>query len=280
MYSSSKVCAHEAEVFVIKIGDFSKLTKLPVKTIRYYADIGLLNPEHVNEENKYRQYGVKQLVELNRILTLKEAGFSLKEIIQISGKPMLQNEFISLLESKLIIAKHELLLATMKIANLETRIKHIKFEEEYKMVDVTVKKIEPVLVVSIRKKGVTPDEFSGCFGKASDDAAENGAKEIGAWICIRHSDDDWEACAQIDREYTSKNPDVNVYHLPAIDKMACVIHSGPWGVAMKLTIDGFFEWAKLNGLDVVPPFREIFHVGERENSEWSTFVTEMQYPIK
>lgn len=264
----------------IKIGDFSRLTNIPVKTIRYYADIGLLKPEFIDEENKYRQYGAKQLVELNRIMALKEAGFSLNEIIQMNKKVMPQSELMSLLESKLVIAKNEPLLTTIRIANLEARIKHIKYEEEYKMVDVTVKKIEPVLVASIRKKGLTSNEFGGCFGRASDDVAKNGVKEIGAWICIRHSDNDWEACAQIDREYVTKNHDVKVYHLPAVEKMACVVHNGAWGEAMKPTIDGFFEWVKLNGLGVNLPFREIFHYGERENPDWSTFVTEIQYPIK
>jgi len=267
-------------VFVIKIGDFSRLTNVPVKTIRYYADIGLLNPEHVDAESGYRHYSAAQLVELNRILALKEAGFSLDEIIGMNKNPMSSNDLMSLLETKLVIAKNEHLLAAMKIANLEARIKHIKFEEEYKMVDVTVKSIEPVLVASIRKKGLSPDEFSGFFGRVSDDAAKNGAKETGAWICIRHSGDDWEACAQIDREYITKDPEISVYRLPAIEKAACVIHKGPWGAAMRPTIEGFFEWAKLNGMEVAPSFGEIFHVGERENPDWSTFVTELQYPIK
>lgn len=276
---NSKMCTQNGGVR-IKIGDFSKLTSIPVKTIRYYSDIGLLKPEYIDNENKYRQYGVNQIVELNRMLALKEAGFSLNEIIQMNKNTISKSELTSLLESKLVIAKNEQLLATMKIANLEARLIHIKYEEEYKMTDVTVKKVEPILVASIRKKGLTPDEFGGFFGLISDDVKAHGIKEVGPWTVLRHSEDDWEACVLIEKEYKSKNPDIKIYHLPVVEKMACVVHKGPWGEAMKPTIDGFYEWLNLNGLKTDFPYREIFHYGERENLDWSTFITELQYPIK
>lgn len=240
----------------------------------------MLKPEYVDNENKYRQYETDQLVELNRILALKEAGFSLKEIIQMNKNSISKDELTTLLESKLVIAKNEQLLAEMKIVNLKARLRHIKYEEEYKMIDVTVKKVEPILVVSIRKKGLTPDEFGGFFGFISDDVKAHGVKETGPWTVLRHSEDDWEACAIIEKEYKSKNLEIKVYNLSAVKKMACVVHKGSWGEAMKPTINGFYEWLNLNGLKIYYPYREIFHYGERENSDWSTFITELQYPIK
>lgn len=73
----------------MKIGEFSKSVNIPVKTIRYYAEIGLLTPKAVGGENKYRYYGTEQIVELNKILALKEAGFTLKEIILINKQQKL-----------------------------------------------------------------------------------------------------------------------------------------------------------------------------------------------
>ena len=146
------------------------------------------------------------------------------------------------------------------------------------MADVTVKNLPPILVASIRAKGLGDDEFSAFFGRCSDDAAKNGVKEVGAWICLRHSDDDWEACAQIEREYTPTDPLVKVRYLPA-EQVACIIHNGGWGAAMRPTIDDFFEWVQLNGAKLRRPYREIFHIGEREGKPWDEFVTEMQYPL-
>lgn len=63
-----------------KIGEFAKLTNIPVKTLRYYDEINLLKPEEIDLFSGYRYYGDKQKEDLEIILALKEAGFSLEEI--------------------------------------------------------------------------------------------------------------------------------------------------------------------------------------------------------
>ena len=63
-----------------KIGEFAKLTNIPVKTLRYYDEINLLKPEEIDLFSGYRYYSDKQKEGLEIILALKEAGFSLEEI--------------------------------------------------------------------------------------------------------------------------------------------------------------------------------------------------------
>ena len=63
-----------------KIGEFAKLTNIPVKTLRYYDEINLLKPEEIDLFSGYRYYSDKQKEDLELILALKEAGFSLEEI--------------------------------------------------------------------------------------------------------------------------------------------------------------------------------------------------------
>ena len=63
-----------------KIGEFSKLCQISVKTLRYYSDIGLLCPKEVDPFTGYRMYSGSQLQEAIQILALKELGFSLDEI--------------------------------------------------------------------------------------------------------------------------------------------------------------------------------------------------------
>lgn len=64
-----------------KIGEFAKLTNISVKTLRYYNEIGLLLPEEVDIYSGYRYYGNRNLEEIKIIKQLKEAGFTLEEII-------------------------------------------------------------------------------------------------------------------------------------------------------------------------------------------------------
>lgn len=66
---------------VYKIGDFSNLVNIPVRTLRYYDEIGLLKPEIVDKFTSYRYYTEDNVVEAKFITLFKEVGFTLQEII-------------------------------------------------------------------------------------------------------------------------------------------------------------------------------------------------------
>ena len=66
-----------------KIGEFSKLVNVPVKTLRYYDEINLFKPQEIDLFSGYRYYSEKQIDDLEVILSLKEVGFSLEEIKKI-----------------------------------------------------------------------------------------------------------------------------------------------------------------------------------------------------
>ncbi len=57
---------------MFKIGDFSRLSQVTVKALRYYDELGLLKPTHVDRFTGYRYYSATQLPRLNRILALKD----------------------------------------------------------------------------------------------------------------------------------------------------------------------------------------------------------------
>lgn len=63
-----------------RIGEFSKITNIPVKTLRYYDEIGLLKPEEIDIFTNYRYYGEYNKEDLKIILELKSVGFTLEEI--------------------------------------------------------------------------------------------------------------------------------------------------------------------------------------------------------
>jgi DNA-binding transcriptional MerR regulator len=68
------------EMAMYKIGDFSKLSHIPVKTLRYYDAIGLLRPVRIARPGGYRGYRAEHFERLNRILAFKDLGFSLRKI--------------------------------------------------------------------------------------------------------------------------------------------------------------------------------------------------------
>ncbi len=60
-------------------GEFAKRAGVTIRTIRYYDKVGLLKPTFV-AENGYRQYTDQDYIKLQKIISLKQLGFSLEEI--------------------------------------------------------------------------------------------------------------------------------------------------------------------------------------------------------
>jgi DNA-binding transcriptional MerR regulator len=77
---------------MFKIGDFSKLCRVPVSALRYYADIGLLEPAQVDSFTGYRYYSLDQLPRLNRILALKDLGLALEQIARLLDEDISSDE--------------------------------------------------------------------------------------------------------------------------------------------------------------------------------------------
>lgn len=74
------------------------LTKVPVKTLRYYDEIGLLKPDAINAQNGYRSYKASQLPRLNRILALKDLGLPLERIKRILEQDLSPDELRGMLK--------------------------------------------------------------------------------------------------------------------------------------------------------------------------------------
>ena len=77
---------------MLSIGEFSKICKVSTKTLRYYAEIGLILPSEINPENGYRYYAIEQLETMLLIIRLKSYHFSLEEIKQIIESGELDEE--------------------------------------------------------------------------------------------------------------------------------------------------------------------------------------------
>lgn len=122
-----------------KIGEFSKLVNVPVKTLRYYDEISLFKPKEVDIFSNYRYYLESQINDLNIILELKEAGFMLEEIKKYwnnwDDKILLQQK------EKIYLEKIELNKKIKKIDEIRTRIKDgVIYNKETDIVSVKERK--------------------------------------------------------------------------------------------------------------------------------------------
>ena len=67
----------------LKIGEFSKMMQVTVKTLRHYEQKGLLVPDEVDEWTGYRYYSIAQMQRLGTIRGLQRQGFTLEEIKEL-----------------------------------------------------------------------------------------------------------------------------------------------------------------------------------------------------
>ena len=103
---------------MLRIGDFSKLSKVTIKALRYYEKEGLLIPKNVDVFNGYRYYESNQLLDVARIISLKQIGLSIDEIKKI----IIDNESLEkILKSK----KKELEKTIFEYSNQLSRLNYL-----------------------------------------------------------------------------------------------------------------------------------------------------------
>ena len=82
---------------MFRIGDFSRIARVSCRLLRYYDEIGLLKPSATGSDSGYRYYTSTQLERLNRILVLKDLGFSLDEVTRIVADKVSADELRGML---------------------------------------------------------------------------------------------------------------------------------------------------------------------------------------
>jgi DNA-binding transcriptional MerR regulator len=68
---------------LVPIGRFARLTELSVKALRYYAEIGLLEPARVDEATGYRYYALEQVGRADAIRRLRDLELPLEDVRRV-----------------------------------------------------------------------------------------------------------------------------------------------------------------------------------------------------
>ena len=114
---------------MLKIGDFARLSQVPVKTLRYYDDLGLITPARVDEFTGYRYYSVDQLPRLNRLLALKDLGFSLDQIARVLNEGVTHGQLRGMLMLKRAEVEDRLSEEQQRLDRIEARLREIEQED-------------------------------------------------------------------------------------------------------------------------------------------------------
>src|SRR6266568_4353810 len=126
-------------IAMLKIGEFSRLSQVPVKTLRYYDEIDLFKPSQIDRFTDYRYYTLDQLTPIHSIMALKELGLSLEEIAQLLDKDLPPEQIRGMFRLKQAEAQQRLREEQARLAQIEFRLRQIEMEGMMETVDIVIK---------------------------------------------------------------------------------------------------------------------------------------------
>jgi DNA-binding transcriptional MerR regulator/effector-binding domain-containing protein len=272
---------------MLRISDMARLAQVSIRTLRYYDEVGLLKPSRIDKWTSYRYYSLDQLPRLNRIIALKDLGFSLDQIGQLinSDKEVSLEQLRGMLKLKQAEVEQRLTEEQERLGRIKFRLGQIEKEGQMREYDVVIKRVEAQTVASIR--GVVPDvsQLLKWSFEMGDLIKESGVQANGPWLHLYHQSGyqeeglDVEEALFIDpasanRRKPGHDPRLKVYELPAVETMVSVTHQGDWDNLNDAyaTID---RWLQSNGYKPTGPCREIYL---REEGDPADFLTEIQFP--
>ncbi len=271
---------------MIRIGDFSKLSRVSVKTLRFYDEMDLLKPVDVDRFTGYRYYEFDQLPRLYRILALKDLGFSLGEIGHLLEGDLSTEQMRGMLKLRQAEIRQRVEEESERLERVEHWLREIEQEDCMSKYDVVIKKVEPIKVASLRRVIPMPNEqgplWSDLWAYLGPQRVQPAGPCFSLYHDTEHKDRDWdiEICEQVNTEL-APTKQIKVYSLPAVETMACVIHAGPF-VTIGEAYDSIAKWIDQNGYQIVGPARE-FYLRQPQpegNQNDPDTVCEIQFPVE
>jgi DNA-binding transcriptional MerR regulator len=174
---------------MIRIGLFSKLSQVPVKTLRYYDEIGLLEPAEIDSFTDYRYYSVIQLPRLNRILALKDLGLSLNQIAQLLTEELPVEQLRGMLRLKQVEIQQRMGQEEEKLARVAARLRQIEQENKMSNYDVVIKKVEPQRIASVRDVIPSYPEQGHLWQELETVMVQSKIKSTGPCLTLYHTDE-------------------------------------------------------------------------------------------
>ncbi|MFC1909507.1 helix-turn-helix domain-containing protein [Chloroflexota bacterium] len=150
---------------MFKIGDFSKLSFVTVKTLRYYDEIGLLRPVKVDQFTGYRYYSADQLPRLNYIIALKNLGLSLEEVTMLISNDLTPAQIRDIFILKKAELQQRVSEEQSRLEKVQKLLKQIEKEGTMPEYQVVIKKIEPQIIASIRAVLPTYSDIGQLYGE-------------------------------------------------------------------------------------------------------------------
>jgi DNA-binding transcriptional MerR regulator/effector-binding domain-containing protein len=272
---------------LLSIGEFSKICGVSTKTLRYYDEIGIINPDEINPENGYRYYSIRQLKKMLFINRLKSYHFSLEEIkaiLELEEDQSEENLCSALnrkrreIQEKLNAFEYTLKQMSNDILNLEKDIPIMSYIDH---IEVQLVDTQPMNILYMRQM-MSSDDYVAGYGKYFSRLYEKIATEkltvLGTPMTIYHSP-----------EYNPAGNDTE-FAIP-IEETEMGTRDFPGGLCAKSVLKGSYseltsvyaklrEWVENEKYELVKSPYEVFVTDPNQATVPEDIVTEVYFPVR
>ena len=268
----------------LKIGEFSKMMQVTVKTLRHYEQKGLLFPCEVDEWTGYRYYNVEQMQRLGTIRGLQRQGFTLEEIKELLEDGA-QMPSIDQLTQKIEETERQLQLL------MERRRQLLKWMDSHKQIKNMEKfsiQSLPEIIVASHREVISDYSALGplCVEKIGPEMQRLGCKCPPPGYCFtiehnkeyRPSNIDIEYCEQVE-EMGTDNDIIQFKHLDAVPKALCMKHVGPYERFHESFTEAF-AYMEEQGYKIAGPLRTSYIDGAWNQEDPEQWLSIIQIPIE
>ncbi|MFG3435829.1 MerR family transcriptional regulator [Nonomuraea sp. NPDC047897] len=265
------------------IGDFARLGLVSVRMLRHYDAIGLLRPAHVDSVTGYRSYQAAQLSRLNRIVALKDLGFTLEQVRVILDDNVGTGELHGMVRLRRAELAERISADLARLRGVEARLRSIEREGGLATDEVVLKRVAPVRVgeLSAVAASYEPADVGPVIQPlyaelcARLEAAGVPAAGPGIASYVPQEDGTVRVHAAMPVAGDCAGADVDVVILPGVDSAATIIHHGSMD-GVGTTFQTLAHWIEDNGRTALGLGREVYLHCPDDLDAW---VTELQIEV-
>ncbi|MFI9505254.1 MerR family transcriptional regulator [Nocardia sp. NPDC052566] len=268
---------------MFSIGDFARHGRVSVRMLRHYDAIGLLRPVRVDAASGYRFYEAGQLGRLNRIVALKDLGFTLEQVGRILDDKVGGAELRGMLALRRAELEQRIAGDRARLVQVETRLRIIEKEGAMPDQDVVIKSVPALRVAELT--GVAADfehtsigpVIGPLFAELCGRLERAAVAPVGPGIAYYEERPDGSILAHAAMPVTVEPgaaQDFTVTDLPAV-QAATVVHHGSMDNVLE-SVQVLGRWIEANGYRSLGAPREVTLEYTEDPAGW---VTELQEPI-
>jgi DNA-binding transcriptional MerR regulator len=272
---------------MLKIRDFARLAEVSMTTLRYYDEIGLLKPIHVDPETGYRFYTMDQLPHLHRILALKELGLELTQIVEVLDEGVSPEAFQGMLRFRLAQLQQHIQAEQEKLVRIEARLRSLEQGSSMPVYEVVLKAVKPITGVSLRLATADLTRQGHWIDVLSAMLKDYGVEPIDHLIVLHAESEDEYTPISVEIVAPVEQRDVSILisrsegrltrcELPAFPRMASTIHYGVPALVMP-AYQAVGTWMENNAYTIVGQRRKICL---RRGDNLDDSLTEIQFPVE